>query len=714
MKLLKLILIPLMALGLNSYSEPYANIGPFDEIVIPAENTTMITVDTIADLKALDQTLWTQAYVKGYWSYATAGSYRGGGHFAFNPTSTNTVDDGKVFLSDNTDDGRWERELTDIARSDVAVGWIDWYGATPAGSSEAIGQINDSAIARCMTNNGVINISIGSYRITEPIIIMRDRVIQGVGTWRGGFCKIFPTDGFVGDAIIQDYVTTPGELGDTGNWKIKNLMIYCTDVIPNGVIATSWNNNCGIFSCVVSDAKETGIWVRYSDGGTNKNWNIRGVEMWSFNNNPWTGIRVDEVLETCVLENITVLCQINSTYVHPETIMDSIDIIGETNMQMQTVGTIGTLIGTGNGQMLIKDFHAESAGIAIALAGTNSVLIQNANNNQSDEDRCSLGISELVHSVTAINVGLNRHDSEHGIWNGHSESHIDDAMNILSKARVRAYYWNRESNVELINNRGIYEGTTMSLRQAHEKTQPIYSTNLYAAYTFDDIDGDDWWDSSGNNMTGTNVNGVANTDFSYVELPVSNSHINVTSIQNDQTTIVSRFKILNWDYPTAYIFSQKTSPSGFVPSQSLRAEEDVLVYRNIENVGGIWDDVYYYTTIKSNTWMTVVSRLDGLQHSLWKDGQKLTNNDQEGLMTAGYGLSTITSFGEFERASTLVWYGTDMQYDYIYMYDESLTDDQCSALSSGANPADLIPYMDNTVSYATQPGDLIMGSYTNR
>lgn len=125
-------------------------------------------VDTIANLRALDKTKYTRAYVNGYHKAGDGG----GGHFWYDPSDTSTADNaGTVIVA--SDGGRWKR----IVGEKIDARAFGAIGDGTALNSTAL----QAAIDACRALKKILYIPTGTFMIERRLLVGSDTHIEGDG-----------------------------------------------------------------------------------------------------------------------------------------------------------------------------------------------------------------------------------------------------------------------------------------------------------------------------------------------------------------------------------------------------------------------------------------------------------------------------------------------------------------------------------------------------
>lgn len=115
-------------------------------------------VDSIGALRALDKTLYTRAFVTGYYAPGDGG----GGAYYYDPSDTTSSDNGGTIIVAN-DNGRWKL-------SSVGMLSVKQFGAKGDGSTVDTASVN-SSISWCIANGRTLYVPSGTYIVDNTITI---------------------------------------------------------------------------------------------------------------------------------------------------------------------------------------------------------------------------------------------------------------------------------------------------------------------------------------------------------------------------------------------------------------------------------------------------------------------------------------------------------------------------------------------------------------
>lgn len=149
----------LAALGSTTGTGGAASIG-FDGGTLPAffKSKNNRVVDSIGALRTLDRTMYTRAFVTGYYAAGDGG----GGAYWYDPSDTTSADNGGTIIVAN-DGGRWKLETIDLIS-------LKQFGAKGDGTTVDSSAIN-AAVAWCIANGRTLFVPAGVYIIDTTITI---------------------------------------------------------------------------------------------------------------------------------------------------------------------------------------------------------------------------------------------------------------------------------------------------------------------------------------------------------------------------------------------------------------------------------------------------------------------------------------------------------------------------------------------------------------
>ena len=212
----------------------------WEEDYVGGNSSGMIfTVDTIADLKALDHDQYSAAWVLGY----HVKNDGGGGLFYYQANDTSTADNGyKIQPDDNA--GRWHRFLN--ASSSINVKHFGAYGDNTNDDAQAFGDANTYA----STNSLCIFVPAASYSIatnpslTVPIILEPGALLTLSGNYDPTINTIISDNdltqhfaGALNPTFAEGAITKPQWFGATGNGTDDDTAAFLNaiaSIVTNG------------------------------------------------------------------------------------------------------------------------------------------------------------------------------------------------------------------------------------------------------------------------------------------------------------------------------------------------------------------------------------------------------------------------------------------------------------------------------------------------
>lgn len=233
-------------------------------------------VNSIAQLRGLDKTKYTRAFVSGYYAAGDGG----GGFYWYDPSDTTTADNGGTAIV-ATDSGRWKL----IAQQSVTV---KQFGAKGDGTTDDTTFIQ-AAITAAASAKLLLVLSSGTYIVSAALNLVTDSRIDGIGTIK-----------------LKDNCTPkPGDIlrcNTATNVYVDNITIDANRVnnvdhgTPDGAgnQATTWQgtllaaidyayvSNFAIRNVTVKECWGSGVWITdcqdgLIEGNTLENYRITGI-----------------------------------------------------------------------------------------------------------------------------------------------------------------------------------------------------------------------------------------------------------------------------------------------------------------------------------------------------------------------------------------------------------------------------------------------------
>lgn len=211
------------------------------------KNKLIVTVKTIAELRALDSTLYTHAFLTGYYAEGDGG---GGNVFYFDAADTTSADNqGTLIVA--TDNARWKR----VYECPLA---FEWFGAIPGSVDYTNSMKACAAVAN--VSGEAIGLRTGQYLVSDTIGFNKAILLEGHGS--SSVIKINPSlslaDKRFAPIIFSN--STPGQLLD-GEIVLRNFDVDGSNggPIAGGLIEFGSVNSAISYDIHAYDAGTQGV-----------------------------------------------------------------------------------------------------------------------------------------------------------------------------------------------------------------------------------------------------------------------------------------------------------------------------------------------------------------------------------------------------------------------------------------------------------------------
>lgn len=416
-----------------------------------------LTVDTIAELEALPPSTATVEVLSYHGPQPYRDELTGGGLFRFDAESTTPIDRGLYFKT-ATGVGRWVREFNPSEPIRLS-----WFGAiTTAGrldSNAEMAAINDAAFATAIHSNSfrVVALDRGWHVISKPIILRTNKSLRGSDVARTRDTVIAAAvrhGGFAGDCLLRDYDTFNTSI-TTGNWDVRNIKFVGSGKVDWAVIATSWNENCGMYGCHLAASNKGGLWVRSNGYAQNYTIAATSIQRGSLATNSFCGIFIDRPQARPSIRNCTIAGGHNPPYDEELLANDVLNSFATNTVRttggiinlpaVNTSGMVGIAIGTrGRSNVRIESVHFEKCNIGVAVLGDTAVMVENTDINLFGKKGTLAAIKQGARACTVqSSSGLDVNGPL--IFNQNAGALLGKLDGFEADNYIGLYHWSRQS-----------------------------------------------------------------------------------------------------------------------------------------------------------------------------------------------------------------------------------------------------------------------------